>query len=343
MLSDATYEGEAVGDAPVMPETGFRLDSPLVAERHVIFPPFQALAAVSAGFGHNLFVLDPDGPLRHTVPFVRVGDRALPSLGLAAALTCRSSSMARRFTSTRGRCASGIAPCRCNSGSTRSADGRPQLPVEPRGLQGPGPACRPEEPSVSELRVLRSVVFGRADPRRGEAEHRPLGVQGQDRVRRRHRRRGSTTCSRRPFAGGKMPGIQVHAAVADDFLSGRFLAPAPGVDAGVHRFVFALVVGVVSTLLPAWWASAATHRPCSGCSGGWRPGCSAAGYWLNVTQPVLASAVSLFGGVAYQVLRRRSREAQDEAAVRPVRLEGRLRLSSWRTRTSRALAVNVVR
>ena len=60
--------------------------SPLLVERKVVFPPFQGLADAASGFGHNLFVLDSDGPLRHTVPFVRVGDRALPSLGLAAAL-----------------------------------------------------------------------------------------------------------------------------------------------------------------------------------------------------------------------------------------------------------------
>ena len=86
MLSGATYEGEATGGGPVAPDAGFTLDSPLVAERKMIFPPFEALAGAVAGFGHNLFVLDPDGPLRHTVPFVRVGPRALPSLGLAAAL-----------------------------------------------------------------------------------------------------------------------------------------------------------------------------------------------------------------------------------------------------------------
>jgi adenylate cyclase len=86
MLADATYEGQTSGSAPSMPATAFTADSPLVAERKTIFPPFEGLASAVAGFGHNLFVLDADGPLRHTVPFVRVGNRALPSLGLAAAL-----------------------------------------------------------------------------------------------------------------------------------------------------------------------------------------------------------------------------------------------------------------
>jgi adenylate cyclase len=86
LLADATYEGEALEKAPAIGDTGFESSSPFLVERKVVFPPFTGLANAASGFGHNLFVLDSDGPLRHTVPFVRVGDRALPSLGLAAAL-----------------------------------------------------------------------------------------------------------------------------------------------------------------------------------------------------------------------------------------------------------------
>src|SRR5207237_3645475 len=39
-----------------------------------------------SGFGQNLFIVDSDGVMRHVVPFVRSGKRALPSLGVAAAL-----------------------------------------------------------------------------------------------------------------------------------------------------------------------------------------------------------------------------------------------------------------
>ncbi len=102
-----------------------------------------------------------------------------------------------------------------------------------------------------------------------------------------------------PFAGGKMPGIQVHAAVADDFLSGRFLTPAAESTRVTTVLLFALVVGVVSALLPAWWASAASIV-LLGVFWWVATRLFGAGYWLNVTQPVLASAIALFGGVAYQ-------------------------------------------
>jgi adenylate cyclase len=102
-----------------------------------------------------------------------------------------------------------------------------------------------------------------------------------------------------PFAQGKMPGSQVHAAVADDILSGRFLAPAPDGVRVVSVVAGAILVGSVATLLPAWWATAvgvvaalafiATATQLF-----------AHGYWLIVSQPLLAGAVALFAGVAYQ-------------------------------------------
>ncbi len=62
---------------------------------------------------------------------------------------------------------------------------------------------------------------------------------------------------------------------------------------------FALSVGLIATLLPAWWAAAAfaaivaafafvATRQFAG------------GDWINITQPTLASSLALFGGVGYQ-------------------------------------------
>ena len=82
LLADATYEAAEGTDAPPLPDIRIRAGrARRSSSARSIFPPFPALADAAAGFGHNLFVLDPDGPLRHTVPFVRTGDRVLPSLG----------------------------------------------------------------------------------------------------------------------------------------------------------------------------------------------------------------------------------------------------------------------
>jgi adenylate cyclase len=96
-----------------------------------------------------------------------------------------------------------------------------------------------------------------------------------------------------------MPGIQVHAAVADDILSNRFLASS-GHGVRVASVVAAgLLVGLVATLLPAWWATGGALVFIA--AFGWiSTRLFASGYWLNLSQPVLASSAALFGGVAYQ-------------------------------------------
>jgi adenylate cyclase len=102
-----------------------------------------------------------------------------------------------------------------------------------------------------------------------------------------------------PFAGGLMPGIQVHASVADDFLSNRFMRPESRTSRVALVLTLALAIALVSTLLPAWWAAGvfvaviasfvlvATRL-------------FAGGTWINITQPTLASSLALFGGVGYQ-------------------------------------------
>ncbi len=60
-----------------------------------------------------------------------------------------------------------------------------------------------------------------------------------------------------------------------------------------------LAVGLVATFLPAWWAAAATLAGV-GALGWFATLLFARGFWVNLSQPVLASALALFGGVSYQ-------------------------------------------
>ena len=203
-------------------------------------------------------------------------------------------------------------------------------------FRGPALLADMKSRAVSELRLLRPALLGGADPGRREAERRPGGLQGQDRVRRRDRRR---------------PVRRVRNAVrrAARCRASRCMPPSPTTScrtASCARRPTAVRVASVLALRPghrrgrdaAAGLVGDARRRC-GVLGGVRLGrrtrLFAAGYWLNVTQPVLASAVALFGGVGLPVLRRGPREAEDEAAVRPVRLEGRLRSAgratpSWR-------------
>src|SRR6185436_16936000 len=97
-------------------------------------------------------------------------------------------------------------------------------------------------------------------------------------------------------ASARMPGIQVHAAVADDILSNRFMKPSVTGVRIATVVASGLLVGFVSTLLPAWWATGATIVFIA--AFGWiATQLFAGGYWLNLSQPVLASTAALFGGV----------------------------------------------
>jgi adenylate cyclase len=102
-----------------------------------------------------------------------------------------------------------------------------------------------------------------------------------------------------PFAGGLMPGIQIHASVADDFLSNRVMRPESRAVRIALVVTFALVIGLIATLLPAWWA-AAIFVAIVAAFAFVATQLFAAGHWINITQPTLASSLALFGGVGYQ-------------------------------------------
>jgi adenylate cyclase len=102
-----------------------------------------------------------------------------------------------------------------------------------------------------------------------------------------------------PFANGRMPGINIHAAVADDVLSNRSIEQARTSVRVATVMAMALLTAFAAVMLPAWWAAAAAAIAVA--IFGWiATRAFAGGYWINVTQPVLASSFALFGGVAYQ-------------------------------------------
>jgi adenylate cyclase len=102
-----------------------------------------------------------------------------------------------------------------------------------------------------------------------------------------------------PFAHGKMPGIQIHAAIADDILSKRFITRSSDAVRLTSIVAAGLFVGVTATLLPAWWAALATVAIIA-LTGWLATFLFAQGYWLNISQPVLTSWFALLAGIGYQ-------------------------------------------
>jgi adenylate cyclase len=296
LLADATFEGDTVGEY-TWPDQGYRLNTPGVTERKILFAPAAIFANVAAALGHNLFIYDPDGPMRHIVPFVRTGDRAVPSLGLAAALR-----------------AAGVRSSEVTlQGDTVRIRDR-QMPLEWRYVNNPdgrygylwglinfrGPAFLPDMKnrpypaySAFDLLFAEQEIVSDRKPSIAPSVFRDkivfVGVSAS----------GLSDAFETPFGSGRMPGIQIHASAADDFLSNRYIRPESRTLRIALVIMFALGVGLIATLVPAWWATAAfafimtvfaliaTQQ-------------FARGYWINITQPTLASSLALFGGVGYQ-------------------------------------------
>jgi adenylate cyclase len=292
LLADATYDAGS-GETPPIPGAEFALPAAGVLERKVVFPPFEGLSAAAAGVGHNLFILDPDGPIRHTVPFVRTGAYTVPSLGVAVALR-----------------AANIAPPSVHIEQNRLLMGDRAMPLAERKLKTEdgvvahswalidfrGPALSADLKSAtyqtySFFDVLQSASAPAPaiDPAGFRDKLVFVGTSAA----------GLFDAFETPFAHGRMPGINVHAAVADDILSNRFMQTAGTGVRLASVLGSALAVGIVATLMPAWWATGVTTLLVVVLA--WTgTAVFAAGYWLNLTQPVLASALALFGGVGYQ-------------------------------------------
>lgn len=296
LLADATYTGETTKDE-AWPDQGYRIDHPHIFERKVILAPAEPLLSAAAGLGHNFFSLDPDGPIRHTIPFVRVGARAMPSLGLAAALRVAGVTASDMSVEDSALTVGGtVMPLETRDMRTedgtrsflwglikfRGAAFADDLKTRPYAhypffdlLYSEEQVLAGEKPNIDPSIFRDKIVF--------------VGMGAS----------GVFDAFETPFGGGRMPGIQIHAAVADDFLSSLFMRPE---SRGVRMALvvaLALCVGLVATLLPAWWAAAVFGLIVTGL-GVTATRLFADGHWINITQPTLASSLALFGGVGYQ-------------------------------------------
>jgi adenylate cyclase len=102
-----------------------------------------------------------------------------------------------------------------------------------------------------------------------------------------------------PMRGGLMPGIQLHATVADSILADRFVRPAPDSSRLAATFAAAMAVGLMSAMLP--FAAAAIGAGFTATA--WTAIAVIAlrrGTSLNMVQPLTGIALALFAGTAYR-------------------------------------------
>lgn len=305
LLADATYEGVRSGDvqntpAPPKPEP-FRLGSSIYPRR-IIVTPFPELTAAAPSIAHNYAVLDKRGSLRRIPPFVRLGDRYMPALGVAAALraagirpeevvldgqTLRIRDRAVPLLSAQIRDA--IDPSTYHEQLTMLVNYRGPA-VLPNG-ERPYPAYEVRHLVESELQMLREEKPS-LDPGLFKDKVVFVGLTAA----------GLVDVFQTPFDArgqGRMPGVQMHASVADSILSNRFIRQAPETSRVAAAVAGALAVGLLaaflsfnaaaplSLLLMAGWTTYALFAFKSGT-------------WVAMAEPLSAIGLALFGGTAYQ-------------------------------------------
>jgi len=302
MLADATNPGATAGNAQYASAAtwrspAYRLGS-AIEQRPLVLPPFQALTDAASALGHNFLALDDDGVARRMAPFIRSAGQYLPSLGVAAALAAggfkpdevvlegntirvrdrRIPLVSARVTDTVGGKTSHDqwtmlinyrAPVQVNGGRPFPAyEARHLLVSQDQLLAGQKPLL---DPAVFKDKI----VF--------------VGLTGA----------GLVDVFQTPMGGGLMPGIQLHATVADSLLANRFIKPAPEASRIVSTLAAAVLIGLMSAILPFTVAAVGAGLAAAG----WTSVAVVAlrgGTWLNMVQPLSAMAFALFAGTAYR-------------------------------------------
>jgi adenylate cyclase len=299
MLADAVYHGLVGGDqtnaTDFWTSPPYKL-GPAIEERPLLIAPVRPVTEASAAIAHNLLILDNDGPARRFTPFIRVGDRYVPSLGVAAALH-----------------ALGTAPEDVVLDGKQIRIGSRSVPLVPTrvpDLEGTGEhdmlamlinyrtpeIVSGERPyssyearhvMVAELE-MRAGIAPRLDPALFKDKVVFIGVNAS----------GIGDVFNTPF-GEALPGMQLHASIADSILSNRFIRPAPASIRVWSALGLAVLVALMATTLPYVAAALGALLVV----GGWTWFSLRAfddGLWLNMVQPLLSCAVALFAGTAYQ-------------------------------------------
>jgi adenylate cyclase len=302
MLADAVYEGLVDGtvdrNAPAWKSSPFHA-GPLALPRPFVLAPIQSLTDASLSLGHNFLTRDDDGPARRMAPFIVSQGKELPSLGVAAALY-----------------AGGFKPeeVRGEGGDLRIGDRR--IPLVSRRVGGveqhtmlinfkapalvrntSGELVTPY-PSYGFVEIFGAEqdILQRQKPRLDPALFKDkivfIGLTAS----------GLLDVFGTPMSSeenGSMPGIQLHASMADNVLSNRFIRPATSRSRIGAILIAALAIGMLAAFLPFASAAAASLA----ILGGWTwftIGAFKSGVWLNMVQPLSVGALALFFGTAYQ-------------------------------------------
>jgi adenylate cyclase len=303
LLADARYQGTE-GDQRNKPpdwsghtlpfRLGQAIDSP-----GIVLPPYPALLKSVTLLGHNYLPLDPDGTARRMLPFIREGTRFLPSLGVGAAIVAggfRPDEIVLRDRAIQFR--DRVMPLVSTPDTVDDAgDSREQLTTL-INYQAPSLVGGERAYATFEVRHLlaseEQLQNGQrplVDPARFKDKIVFVGLNAS----------GIVDVFTTPFGvnSGNMPGIQLHATMADNLLSNRFLRPGSPAVRIATTLAFAVLVGLLTTSLSYTVAAIGSLILVAGWTG-YALAAFKGGLWLNMSQPLLAMGSALFAGTAYQ-------------------------------------------
>jgi adenylate cyclase len=288
-----TYE-----EQPASPSTApYRLTSE-VEEHRCVRLPFDTLAKAARLSGTTFTVLDSDGPIRRSVPFVRQGDSYYPSLGIATAMVALGLTPSDIFLDAEA----------LHVGAARI----PLLPVTPEYVRPiktrhmlvryPAPPFADRRRLVSSYRSfpfcdlflselqLREGKKPEVDPESFRDKIVFIGTTAA----------GLHDLMTTPFgAQGKMPGMQIHAAVVDNILNQSFLKRATPLAWGLLLAAATLLSGMLGVYLGFWRALLVSAGIAVGIAGtaSWS---FTHGTWLPVAPAFLGLGIAQFSSVAYR-------------------------------------------
>ncbi|MGH9173138.1 MAG: CHASE2 domain-containing protein, partial [Vicinamibacterales bacterium] len=218
-----------------------------VERRPLVIPPIEILAKAARFIGHSFMVLDPDGPARRMTPFVRIGERDVPSLSVVAALGVHNLD------------ASAVRPS-----PGHLAIGGPPIPLVeqtiPDFYEAPSRACRVliafRGPSLTATGIPTFNGYSFYDLFRSEIQIQQGEKPDVDPAYFKDRivvvgasASGTYDVFSTPF-GLPAPGAEIHANAIDALLHARTLRPLAMVPGGVAgTFAGALAVGIAGAVV----------------------------------------------------------------------------------------------
>jgi adenylate cyclase len=304
LLAGATYEGLAstAGAGEPLPQTQGReyRVGPGWYRRPDLQLPFHELGAAAWGVGHNVLMRDPGSDFaRRMLPFIDVQGRTVPSLGLAATLAFLDVPTAEvAFEEATSTLRIGTAHLPLTSDVRTQMDGaleptrqallRFQEPVE--GADGVTSMFN----GVSYFDVLLSadqLAAGQSPAVPPSTFEGKLVFVGTSAA-------GAFDEYQTPF-GDDAGGVELHATLAENVLAQQFMRRASTSIDALTTGVAAMAASAAAGLLPVAWAVVVVAVLIVGLIWGLTV-LVGNGLWMGLVVPVLAAALSLLGGIAWQ-------------------------------------------